>query len=82
MARLESEGGPKMPVIELDLDESGLTLPKPIALCLFQVAQESLRNALKHAQARHITLNLRLQTDEIMLRVRDDGHGFQVPGPT
>ncbi|MBE7471903.1 MAG: hypothetical protein DPW09_04325 [Anaerolineae bacterium] len=79
VARLEREGGTQMPIIELDLDESGTTLPEPTALCLFQVAQEMLRNALKHAQADRVILNLRLQDDEVVLGIVDNGRGFQVP---
>jgi signal transduction histidine kinase len=30
------------------------TLPKDITLCLFRIAQESLRNTVKHSQATHV----------------------------
>ncbi len=79
VARLVREGGPNMPKIELNMDQVSTTLPQPVATCLFRVGQEALRNALKHAQARHITLNLRLLPGEVALSVRDDGCGFRVP---
>ena len=60
VARLEREGGPEMPEIQLDLDKSGTALPEAVALCLFRAAQEALRNGLKHAQAEHIKVSLRL----------------------
>jgi signal transduction histidine kinase len=77
--RLKQQGPPGMPEIELDLDKSKTTLPEPIAICIFRVAQESLRNALKHAQAQHIWVSLRLAPNEVALHVHDDGCGFRVP---
>jgi len=79
VARLQREGGPDMPDIHLELPEHDMQLPKSVALCLFRVAQEALRNALKHANARHISLYLCSSMSEVMLRVSDDGCGFQVP---
>ena len=65
--------------VELDLDESGTALPEPVAICLFRVAQEALRNTAQHAHAHRITLRLRMQPDAAVLQVRDDGCGFRVP---
>ena len=51
---------------------------------LFKVAQEALTNALKHAGARRIDLQLRYAGDGVELIVRDDGRGFSPgrgPGP-
>ncbi|MDQ4075387.1 MAG: MEDS domain-containing protein [Chloroflexota bacterium] len=79
VAQLRREGGREMPEIEVDLDDMGTQLPYPVALCLFRVAQEALRNALKHARAQHVSLSLRSDPDEVALIVRDDGSGFRVP---
>jgi len=73
------EGGPDLPQLALDLDQSGVELPKLIRLCLFRVAQEALRNAIRHAQAQQVTLRLRLSPAEALLIVQDDGCGFCVP---
>lgn len=43
---------------------------------LYEVALEALRNALAHAQARHITLLLHFAPDALHLTVRDDGRGL------
>jgi len=48
----------------------------PLALSLFRVAQEALRNALSHAQAQRIGVGLRLDAGGAELRVVDDGRGF------
>jgi PAS domain S-box-containing protein len=79
VARLIHERGADLPAIELDLDEDEARLPADVARCLFRAAQEALRNALRHAQARRIILRLRLHAGEALLEVCDDGRGFQVP---
>ena len=49
---------------------------------MFRIAQEALRNALRHAEAGHITLRLTVGPDEAgrdgaaVLEVTDDGRGF------
>jgi signal transduction histidine kinase/streptogramin lyase len=45
---------------------------------LFKVAQEALTNALKHAGAGKVTLDLRYKGDGVELTVSDDGQGFAV----
>jgi two-component system, NarL family, sensor histidine kinase UhpB len=79
VARLRRESGPDLPAIELDLEPSMSRLPRAVAECLFRAAQEALRNALKHAKARRVTLSLRQLSDEVALMVHDDGCGFEVP---
>lgn len=62
------------PRVELDPDR---------ALCLYRIAQEALTNALKHADASRLELELEVDDEEIRLRVRDDGCGLRAPrGPT
>jgi signal transduction histidine kinase len=43
---------------------------------VFRIAQESLNNVRRHAQARHVGIRLAQEGDQWMLTVRDDGHGF------
>ena len=42
----------------------------------FRVAQEELTSAARHANARKITVHLRVNTEQIELAVHDDGCGF------
>ena len=51
-------------------------LPKDVALCLYRVLQEAVNNAMKHAEARHLTVRLQGGAAEIRLEVADDGKGF------
>jgi signal transduction histidine kinase len=49
-----------------------------IALCLFRVAQEALRNATKHSDARHLCVDLAGTDGSLALTITDDGKGFDV----
>jgi PAS domain S-box-containing protein len=53
-------------------------LPEEIALCLFRVLQEALRNAIKHSAARQMHVSLTGEEDAIHLMVRDYGIGFDL----
>ena len=48
------------------------------ALCLYRVAQESLRNVITHAQARSVDVCLRRAGERAELTIADDGRGFDV----
>jgi signal transduction histidine kinase len=52
-----------------------------IALCVFRVAQEALGNAVKHSEARHVSLDLTGGPSSVALTITDDGKGFDVNGP-
>jgi signal transduction histidine kinase len=45
---------------------------------LFRVAQEALANVARHSNARHVSVEVANQEDEIVLRVEDDGDGFEL----
>lgn len=47
-------------------------------LPLLRIVQESLTNALKHAGATRIAVEVRQTETELLLRIEDDGHGFDV----
>lgn len=53
-------------------------LPLALETVCFRVAQEALTNAARHAQARHISVELRLRQGDVHLTVDDDGTGFDV----
>ncbi|HVA45123.1 MAG TPA: chemotaxis protein CheB [Pirellulales bacterium] len=46
---------------------------------LYSIAREAVTNALKHAQARNITIHLEGDDQSVTLRVRDDGVGLPKP---
>lgn len=47
-----------------------------IAHYLFRIAQEAINNAVKHAEAKRITVSLEDQQGRLELRVQDDGRGI------
>ena len=52
------------------------TLPKDVTLCFFRIAQEALRNAVKHSRATHVRVILKKVDNTLTLSVSDDGCGF------
>ncbi|MCL5994825.1 MAG: PAS domain S-box protein [Chloroflexi bacterium] len=51
-------------------------LPSAVNLCLYRALQEGLTNAVKHAGATHIWVELRSSPAGVSLSVKDDGRGF------
>jgi two-component system sensor histidine kinase UhpB len=71
--RMDGQYGPR---IERDLQGTLPPLPPEIELVLYRIAQEGLTNAVRHANARSITLWLQADAESVALRVRDDGDGM------
>lgn len=53
-------------------------LPGDVEQNLLRIAQEAVTNAVRHAQARSISVELTFAEGHVRLRVRDDGRGFDV----
>jgi signal transduction histidine kinase len=53
-----------------------------LSITLFRVAQEALRNVVRHAQAGRVTVSLRGSADGLTLAVRDDGRGLRTDAAT
>jgi two-component system sensor histidine kinase UhpB len=71
--RMDGQDGPR---IERDLQGSLPPLPPEVELVIYRIAQEGLTNAVRHANARTITLWLQGDAESVALRVRDDGDGM------
>ena len=74
---------------ELRIDDRMAELESPIRpklneslrLTVYRVVEEALSNSAKHSQADEATVSLSLsQTQEVLLVVRDNGHGFDPRG--
>jgi two-component system sensor histidine kinase UhpB len=65
-------------VAHLDVQSSGAPLPPNLTTACFRVTQAALTNAVKHAQARHVWVELQQGEWEVLLTVRDDGVGFDL----
>jgi signal transduction histidine kinase len=46
------------------------------AIALYRILQEGLGNAVKHARAQNVNVHLQLEGDTVILRIVDDGQGF------
>lgn len=67
----------KIPLnINADIEE--IKLEKGVEDHLFRIAQESISNTLRHAKAEHITIELFKTGNRVILRVTDDGLGFDI----
>jgi two-component system sensor histidine kinase UhpB len=64
--------------VQVNAELSRERLPAEIELVLYRVAQEALTNAVKHANAREVVVDLARSPDGVRLSVEDDGHGFTV----
>jgi len=62
---------------ELIVDES-IALPVPVRHAFYRIAQESLNNIAKHAKATKITITLEKNASTVMLKIHDNGIGFDV----
>ena len=65
--------------VDLDLQDDHRTLPDPVRLALFRIAQEAMTNAARHGNPGLLQVALRLNDGEVELTVTDDGEGFDVP---
>ena len=78
VARQPLEG----PRCEVEVAEDLPTLPPAVAHHLRMIAQESLTNALKHAQATRIGIRLKVEPGALVLTVSDNGQGFDEAAAT
>jgi len=66
------------PTIDLDIHGLKNRLDKPIEIALFRIAQELLNNAIKHADATQVDIQVIAHQHSIILMVEDDGKGFHL----
>ena len=52
------------------------TIPLKVAACLYRIAQESFQNIAKYAEAKTVTVQLKLQGKKLLFSIEDDGKGF------
>jgi two-component system, NarL family, sensor kinase len=62
--------------VKLTCVELTARLPADTELALYRILQEALKNAQRHARARHVTVHLTMQGDSVQLVITDDGIGF------
>jgi two-component system sensor histidine kinase UhpB len=65
--------------VERDFPASLPALAPEIELAVYRIAQESLTNVARHADATRVSVTLEPGRDSVVLRVADDGRGFAGP---
>ncbi|MGH3655282.1 MAG: sensor histidine kinase [Micromonosporaceae bacterium] len=63
--------------LSITRDETGdpSSVPPAVALAAYHIVREAITNVLRHADARHVTLRLCYDPDEVAVDVVDDGTG-------
>jgi two-component system sensor histidine kinase UhpB len=62
--------------VQRDFATSLPKLTPEVELAVYRIAQESLTNIARHAEAARVTITLDSGRDSVVLRVADDGRGF------
>jgi len=59
-----------------DAGLDGLTVDPNVAINLYRVVQEALANVRRHAEARQVSVRLVESYPKLIVRIKDDGRGF------
>ncbi len=62
--------------VSVTSEGSERSIPDDKQLILFRIIQECLQNCLKHAEATFVNIGFTWYPDQLRVRVRDDGKGF------
>lgn len=57
-------------------------LPSGLEVAIYRLVQEAFSNALKHAEATHISLKVTIMRQIVEITIRDNGKGFNVDSAT
>jgi two-component system sensor histidine kinase UhpB len=77
-SRVDAQGGPR---VRRELQGKLPPLQSDVELVIYRVAQESLTNALRHADAQVVTVSLAADAEGVTLSVKDDGTGMPAAPP-
>jgi two-component system, NarL family, sensor histidine kinase UhpB len=72
-SRVDAQGGPR---VRRDLHSGLPPMTRETELVIYRVAQESLTNALRHADAETVMVTLKSDAEAVTLTVTDDGGGM------
>ena len=64
------------PLVQCCCDPAAAQLPAPLQAAAYRIVAELLHNALRHAQAQQVRVQVRCHPGGLALSVEDDGQGF------
>ena len=68
-----------MVAVSMSAQQEALSIvPASVARSLFLTTQEALANIARHAKAEQVFINIEAHDDKVILRVTDDGRGFDM----
>ena len=65
--------------VNLTLSPDGQELSEHLRHSLFRIYQSALTNVLRHAEATELWILFSMEGDRVLLEIRDNGKGFDVP---
>ena len=75
-AELAADGSGLRPAFHVAVEGETRELHPILRDEIYKIAAEALRNAFRHAQAGRVEVEIRYDTEQFRLRVRDDGKGI------
>lgn len=64
---------------ELQVISAPIAIANPLSSSLYRIAQEALKNAIQHAKASRITIQLRQTPTHLIMVIEDNGTGLRAP---
>jgi len=64
--------------VSIEIRGTERRFPPDVEVALFRVIQGAISNLAQHSKAKHATIELEYHPDEFMLKISDDGQGFDV----
>ena len=64
--------------VKLEARGEGPQMPPEVEVGLYRIAQGTIGNIAKHSNARHASITLERAADQFLMRIGDDGEGFDV----
>ena len=65
--------------VQMQTNGAECRLAPDVEMALYRMAQEALSNVVRHAEARHVWVDLEYGEHLVHLTIRDDGQGFTTP---
>ncbi len=63
-------------VARIRIPEEVDNLPPELQRAILRVVQEALTNVHRHASASHVSVDARIRSEQLVVRIRDNGHGM------